>query len=322
MSLGGLPAHAQEAHTSYASTSVQQGPLRVGVQVKIETFSELDAEKIANAGFAFVRLGVWTDQLDNARYMRRVTAAFSIAARARLPVLLTIRSTVPQIAAGDASPSYLQFVGRQFGARVQTIAQEYAQQLLGIELWNEPDLGRYWPTGDAATTFPPFMSGVCAQIKEPPLHVPVYGFGFSTAPVGDSTASRLLRAALDGSSRCLDAVSYHAYGMTPAQIRNAARELRNRYGLPAVITEWGVPSQGSATSSPAMQARRIGAFVASLDASLDASSIPLFSIYEWKDTARAENARERSFGLVDTDSNAKAALAPVLDYLGESAVRR
>ena len=177
-------------------------------------------------------------------------------------------------------------------------------------MWNEPDLSRYWPTGGAAETFPQFVRGLCTQVATSPVPVPMYGFVFSRAPVGGNTASHLLESALAGAPKCVRAVSYHAYGMTPAQIGEAAREIRSRYGLPTIITEWGVPSQGTATTSPAIQARRIVAFVASLDA-LD---VTLVSIYEWKDTERAANARERSFGLVDAKGVAKPALEQIVGY--------
>lgn len=280
----------------------------VGTQVKIETFSDQDADAIARVGFEFVRFGVWTDRLGDAAYVRRVARAFSIADGARLPVLLTVRSTVPLGAEGEARPAQMEVAGRQFGAQINALTQKYGKQLIGIELWNEPDMSRYWPTGQPAETFPPFVRGLCAQIDA--SRVPVYGFGFARAPVGRNDASKLLQSALSEAPKCIQAVSYHAYGMTPAQVGDAAREVRSHYGLPTMITEWGVPSQGSSTSSLPNQAHRFGTFVASVDA-LDVS---LVSIYEWKDTERAASARERSFGLVDANGAAKPALDSVTAY--------
>ncbi|WP_244814937.1 cellulase family glycosylhydrolase [Caballeronia sp. Lep1P3] len=287
----------------------QEAP-RVGVQAKVETLSQRDADAIAQAGFGFVRFGIWTNLVDDPVYMRRVASAFRAAAHARLPVLLTMRSTAPLTDPGDSSDARLMAEGRRFGMQVTAIARQYASQLVGIELWNEPDLDRYWPTGDVATTFPVFMQGVCGELAAASRQTRIFGFGFSRAPVGANAASSLLRSALSASPHCIDAVSYHAYGMTPSQIRDVAREVREKYAMPALITEWGVPSQGSAARNPAAQASGIASFIASLRG-LD---VPLVSIYEWKDTASARTARERSFGLVDATGAEKPALDRIRAY--------
>ena len=46
-------------------------------------------------------------------------------------------------------------------------------------------------------------------------------------------------------SGCLAAVSYHAYGMTPAQIRAAAHDIDVRCGVPAIVTEDGAASMNT-----------------------------------------------------------------------------
>jgi hypothetical protein len=302
---------ASEVQASRDFSLESEGEPRVGVQVKVETFSVDDARGIASNGFAFVRFGVWTDRLTDTAYLKRVASAFDLAARAGLPVLLTMRSTAPLADTPGASPERLESAGKQFGAQVRAVSQQYASQLIGVELWNEPDLSRYWPTGDVSETFPQFMRGVCASLAGMTPHVPIYGFGFSRAPVGHNMADELLSSALARSPACIDVVSYHAYGMTPRQIRDVALEVRNRYGLATAITEWGVPTQGSQVSSPENQASRFGAFVTSLDV----RATPLVSIYEWKDTQRAATARERSFGLLDATGVPKRALAVVRAYL-------
>ncbi|WP_250452575.1 cellulase family glycosylhydrolase [Caballeronia sp. ATUFL_M2_KS44] len=288
---------------------------RVGVQVKIETLTPQDADAIARSGFSFVRFGIWTNQLDDAAYRRRVASAFDVAARAKLPVLLTMRSTAPLVDEATRDTAPMISAGKRFGAQVTQIARQYASQLVGIELWNEPDLSRYWPTGDIARTFPAFMQGVCSGLKAASRTVPIYGFGFSRAPVGNNLPSRLTLSVLTTSPHCIDAISYHAYGMTPPEIRNAADDIGSKYAMPAVITEWGVPSDGSATSNATLQASRIRSFLASIR-SLDAS---LISVYEWKDTASGRTARERSFGLVDATGAEKPALRTVRDYFGAAA---
>ncbi|WP_353805300.1 hypothetical protein, partial [Acinetobacter baumannii] len=107
-----------------------------------------------------------------------------------------------------------------------------------------------------------------------------------------SVPDRLLAGMVAASPACLDAVSYHAYGMTPPQIRDAARDIRTRYGLPALVTEDGAASAG--VDGNARQARRVRML---LDARATLGT-PLLSVYEWADTANASDAAQRSYGLV------------------------
>ncbi|KNH07896.1 hypothetical protein BRCH_03225c [Candidatus Burkholderia brachyanthoides] len=117
---------------------------------------------------------------------------------------------------------------------------------------------------------------------------------------------------------CLNVVSFQAYGKTPTAIREAAREIRSRYGLSSAISEWGVPTHGSSTTSPADQARKTAAFLASVDT----LEMPLVSIYEWKDSLHAPNDRERSFGVVDASGARKPVFDTVASYLTNAAARR
>ena len=43
---------------------------RLGVQVKIETFTADNARAISKSGFTFVRLGVWTNSLNDPEYLK------------------------------------------------------------------------------------------------------------------------------------------------------------------------------------------------------------------------------------------------------------
>jgi hypothetical protein len=295
-------------------------PTQVGVQVKLETFTIDDARAIRAAGFSFVRLGIWTNALHDEAYQARMRAAFIAAGNAGLPVLVTFRSTRPLAAqalqpspdiAPDISPdASLGASARRFATALLDIAHEFRAQILAIELWNEPDLSKYWPTGSVETTFGPFMRAVCSQLAARPHEVPVYGFGLSRAPVRGTLADTLLQTAVNGTPGCIDAISYHAYGMTPEAIEAASREIRARYGMPAVITEWGVPSKGT-LGGQAAQTRRVGDFLAALPD----MKTPLVSIYEWKDTQTGANLRERNYGLVVTAEQPKPALRAVRDAL-------
>ncbi|HEY4351903.1 MAG TPA: hypothetical protein VGN31_11785 [Paraburkholderia sp.] len=310
-------ACASHAHQSAATPKEQRGgndlqPTQVGVQVKLETFTLDDARAIRTVGFSFVRLGIWTNALHDKAYQARMRAAFDVAGNAGLPVVVTFRSTRPLSAdAQQRRPdTSLDASARDFAAAVLDVAHEFRAQILAIELWNEPDLGKYWPTGDVATTFGPFMRTVCSYLAAQPHEVPVYGFGLSRAPAPGTLADSLLQATVGREPGCIDAISYHAYGMSPEAIEDASRNIRERYGMPAVITEWGVPSKGTLGGQNA-QTRRVRDFLAALSG----MRTPLVSIYEWKDTQTGTNLRERNYGLVVTAEQPKPALQAVRDAL-------
>ncbi len=298
------PAHADDRARWPAASD---GRPLVGVQTKIQSLTPADARQIRQTGFDFIRFGVWTDRLDRADYRRQVDEAFAAARAARLPVLLTVRMLAPlgqDDGAREAKtdrPSLVAAGARLAGAVTQ-LAARYDRALVAIELWNEPDLGRYWPTGDVAHTFPPFVEGVCRGLAARRPSAPVVGFGFARPPLPGSVPDRLLAGMVAASPACLDAVSYHAYGMTPPQIRDAARDIRARYGLPALVTEDGAASAG--VDGDARQARRVRML---LDARATLGT-PLLSVYEWADTANASDAAQRSYGLVRADRSPKPAL--------------
>ncbi|WP_434111780.1 cellulase family glycosylhydrolase [Paraburkholderia caffeinilytica] len=290
-----------------------EGPLNVGTQVKVERFTSTSAMQIKAAGFGFVRFGVWVNSMQTAEYRKRVAGAFAAAEKAGLPVLLTVRSTIPlaQSSQSDeaARNAQLRDAAQQLIHVVNDLVGTYRNNVLAIELWNEPELPAYWPTGDVETTFPVYMRMVCAGLKNVHAWKPVIGFGFARAPASGSRSDKLLQSLQSSSDHCIDAVSYHAYGMSERQIQDASAYVLSRYGLPALITEWGVSS--GAKGGMTGQAANIQAFLMKR-ASM---KTPLISIYEWQDTANGKNARERNFGLVDASGTPKPALGATLEAL-------
>lgn len=290
-----------------------EGPLKVGTQVKVERFTSTSAMQIKAAGFGFVRFGVWVNSMQTAEYRKRVASAFAAAEKAGLPVLLTVRSTMPLVQSSQsdeaARNAQLRDAAQQLIQVVNGLVGTYRNNVLAVELWNEPELPAYWPTGDVETTFPVYMRTVCAGLKNVHAWKPVIGFGFARAPASGSRSDKLLQSLQSSSDHCIDAVSYHAYGMSERQIQDASTYVLSRYGLPALITEWGVSS--GAKGGMTGQAANIQAFLMKR-ASM---KTPLISIYEWQDTANGKNARERNFGLVDASGTPKPAFGATLEAL-------
>ncbi|PVZ55621.1 glycosyl hydrolase family 5 [Pseudomonas sp. B1(2018)] len=281
----------------------------IGVQVKIQTFSPADAEQIKAAGFGFVRFGVWTNSLGGAAYQKQISDAFAAARSADLPVLMTVRSTNALASAPDNTHE-LVAAGESFASSVKGLEKSYGAQLVAIEIWNEPDLAKYWPTRKLDTTFVPFMSALCKSLQDQPPSTPLIGFGFARPPSVGTTSALALKKIVGEYPRCLSAISYHPYGMSGEQISKTQAFIQQNYHLPGVISEWGVPSLSSNGGIEA-QASKISTFIADVK-KLD---IPLTSIYEWKNSETGSNDRERNFGFLTSDGQAKPAKMAVSTQL-------
>ncbi|WP_339530458.1 glycosyl hydrolase family 5 [Pseudomonas mucidolens] len=291
----GSQAHASDLFPALTSNKT------VGVQVKIQNFSSSDARQIKATGFGFVRFGVWTNNLAGPAYQKQISAAFAAAKSAELPVLMTVRSTKALTTTPNAAGE-LATAGEQFADAVFALEQSYATQLVAIEIWNEPDLEKYWPTRDFETTFVPFMSAVCHALEQKVPSTPLIGFGFARAPSAGSASTVALNKLVSDYPNCLSAISYHPYGMSVAKIENAQAFIQRNFHLPGVISEWGVPSLDS-NGGIHGQAGKIGTFISDVKK----LKIPLTSLYEWKNSDSGGNDRERNFGLLTSDGQSKPA---------------
>jgi hypothetical protein len=273
----------------------------IGVQVKIQSFSAADAAQIKAAGFSFVRFGVWSDSLGGATYQKQVSDAFAAARSAGLPVLLTVRAIKPLMAA-SGNISELVTAGESFANTVTKLETSYSTQLVAIEIWNEPDLETYWPTRNFDTTFVPFMSAMCKSLQDKPQSTPRVGFGFARPPTAGSASTVALNRIVSEYPKCLNAISYHPYGMTSTQISNAQTFIQQNFHLPGVISEWGISALAS-NGGVEGQASKIGTFIADVKK----LNIPLTSIYEWKNSDSGKNDREKNFGILTSDGQPKPA---------------
>ena len=272
-----------------------------GIQVKIQNFTAADAAEIKAAGFTFVRFGVWSDSLTAKAYQKQVSDAFAAAQSAGLPVLLTVRAIKPLTPTPD-NVDELTKAGESFATALTGLEKTYSSQLVAIEIWNEPDLETYWPTRNFATTFVPFMSAVCKSLQATAQTTPVVGFGFARAPTAGSASTVALNRIVSEYPKCLDAISYHPYGMSATQISNAQSFIQQNFHLPGVISEWGV-SALSSNGGIDGQASKVSAFIADVKK----LNIALTSIYEWRNSASGSNEREKNFGLLTTDGQPKPA---------------
>lgn len=280
-----------------------------GVQVKIQSFTPADAEQIKAAGFGFVRLGVWTDSLGGSAYQNQISDAFAAAQSAQLPVLMTLRAT-EALTTAPGNTRELAEAGERFAQSVSALEQAYRTQLVAIEVWNEPDLEKYWPTGQFDSTFVPFMSAMCDSLGQKTLTTPLIGFGFAKVPGAGSASTVALNRIVSEYPNCLSAISYHPYGLSAAQISHAQAFIQQNFHLPGVISEWGVSALSSNRGADG-QAVKVSAFIADVEK----LNIALTSLYEWKNSDTGGNDRERNFGLQTADGQPKPAQLAVKTLL-------
>ncbi|CAG9238454.1 Cellulase (Glycosyl hydrolase family 5) [Paraburkholderia tropica] len=284
----------------------QNHTVHVGAQVKIERFTPEMARQISAAGLDFVRFGVWTNAMQTPAYRRQVEKSFDAARDAKLPVIVTVRDTAPLIRVDTSDPGaqdeQLRAAAARLSATIVELSRNYGSEILAIELWNEPEFEKYWPTGHAEKTFPVYMRAVCAGLQQIRGTTSIIGFAFATMPLPGSLPDQLLLGAGVPSNGCIDAVSWHAYGKSAEEIAHVADQVRARFDLPTVITEWGVSSGRLGTESG--QAAAVAAFLRERNT----MHTPLISIYEWQNTTNAESSKERNFGLVNADGARKPAL--------------
>ncbi|MEM5314229.1 cellulase family glycosylhydrolase [Paraburkholderia sp. JHI869] len=271
------------------------------------------AQQISATGLEFVRFGVWTNAMRTPAYRRQVEQAFDAARDANLPVIVTVRDTAP-LTKGDTTDSaaqdeQLRAAAGRLSATIVELSRNYGSGILAVELWNEPEFQKYWPTGHIDKTFPVYMRAVCAGLQEIRGTTPVIGFAFATMPLSGSMPEHLLRDAGVPSNGCIDAVSWHAYGKSAVEIAQVSEYVRANFGLPAIITEWGVSSGRLATENG--QAAAIAAFLRERNS----MRTPLISIYEWQNTTNAQNSKERNFGLLDAAGAQKPALGALRSAL-------
>jgi hypothetical protein len=188
------------------------------------------------------------------------------------------------------------------------------------QVWNEPNLPAYWPTGPDAAEYVRLLDEVARAVKraDPSASVVSAGLGESRRgiPFGD-----YVRAMLDaGASEALDVFALHAYAPDSTGSVAAAESTRamlDELGsdAPIWITEIGWASGGPAspfTVEPAGQAQRIRETLGELARRRDQLGLRGVVYFNWRDAPPYEGGRDffgLHTGLLDIDGEPKPALA-------------
>ncbi|HBM91448.1 MAG TPA: hypothetical protein DD400_06215 [Rhodospirillaceae bacterium] len=328
------PCHA--ARAPLLSRAVGDG---FGVQIKGWIAAKEDLERIHAAGFGFVRFAIgWTEiEKELGHYDWQQTDA--LVARVRRAGL---KMVVPLL---GGHPSYGGFVpappnnvdhdlvrvrAPMTPEAIQAYARFTAQVVLRYgskdivwEIWNEPDLARFWPPKADVQHFSVLAEAACKTMRSVVPDAFIVGPSLGRIPdPQDDVGSAFFESFLSsGASACMDAITVHPYrhgDEEPEAVFKDYRRLfplmiKHRVSKPLLNTEWGYTGTQVSEEKRADYALRTRL--------IDVMwGVPLSIWYEWKDSRPDPEDDEGHFGLVYADGKAKPAfkwierLLPVLRH--------
>jgi len=196
------------------------------------------------------------------------------------------------------------------------------------EIWNEPDIARFWPPQADVHAYAVMAELACTAMRRVDLQARIIGPALGRVPdVRDGVPPFFINNFLaSGGAMCFDAISVHPY-------RHGAEEpeavyadyatliglmARNRIYVPLVNSEWGYTTT---QASDAQQA----AYVLRARLTDMIWGVPLSVWYEWKDSRDDPHDPEGHFGLITREGKDKPALHEIellLPQLKEAVLER
>lgn len=174
------------------------------------------------------------------------------------------------------------------------------------EIWNEPNIARFWPPTPNAAEYAALAmeAGTAIRARAPAEKM----IGPAVSGLDESFLGKCFRAGLLEYWSC---VSVHPYRSTPPETAAVSyasvRRLIDTYTppgrtIPLVISEWGYPSYTPTISESLQAAYLTGIFQLSFEA-----NVPLTIWYDWRDDG-VENTANNRYGLVRSARDAAGRL--------------
>jgi hypothetical protein len=187
------------------------------------------------------------------------------------------------------------------------------------QVWNEPNLPAYWPTGPSARQYTALLKAVNHSIKRADPGAEVVTAGIPQSRLGIPLLKFVRGMYRAGARSAFDTLAINPYGRTVQQIvlrASVARQTMNRYrdaGARLWLTEVGWASDGPTsqfTAGADGQAALIGQLFAALAGRRDALGLRGIIYYNWRDIAFGPDVHDYwgfHTGLVDESGNRKPA---------------
>lgn len=298
-------------------------PAGVGVNIHFTRGHEADLDRIAAAGFQFIRMDFswggtertkgdyqWGDYDElTANLAKRGMRAYYILDYSNALYEDPIVSRDPFSGKEQrdiAAPSKPESIAA-FARWAAAAAAHFKDQRVIWEIWNEPNIG-FWKPKPKVEDYTALVMATCRAVRAVDPGATIFAPGSSEFPW--EFIEHLFRA---GALELLDGVSVHpyrSYANGPETAQSDYRKLRGlierhaspaKRNLPIISGEWGYATQVKGGVSLATQA----AFIARQQLANLCAGVPLSIWYDWKNDGPDASYAEHNFGTVTQDLQAK-----------------
>ncbi|PNU04065.1 hypothetical protein [Novosphingobium guangzhouense] len=295
---------AATAATALVST---QARAEFGVQLPTKQFDDRSLDLASDAGFSFIRQGFYWNTTevkpgvyDWSFYDTVVDKLRSRGMHAYFTVYggnnLYDGGGLPT--GGASQKAFLRWLA--------AAAEHFKGRGVVWEIWNEPNVPRFWGGRPDAVKFAEFSARACKSIRDVDSGAEVIGGALATR--NQATFLRPLAA-----TGCFSRIAIHPYrGSAPGTFLGDLPKLRKAYpGVDFVLGEWGYPSGGPRSVTRDVQS----VYAAQMMAVGLVSGSKATVWYSLMDRDANAQDRESNFGLVDHAYRPKAGYAEISDFL-------
>ena len=287
----------------------------LGVNIHfIRDNADLDAAK--SAGFTWVRMDLDWSRVERVpgKYNFSAYDGLLAAIEARhLRVLFIFDYGNPRYTGGWDTPPTTPAAIEAFGNFAEAAARHFAGHGVRFEIWNEPNISRFWPPQPDPTQYAALARSVISRVHAGDPQAEVATAGLS------STDFPFLRQYLaDGGGAGANAIGIHPYGFElPEEIAGDMAAWRSMVAQalpanpPTWATEWGYSSAEYGNGhSPEARAEQ-AVMVARELLTAWSEGFPLIIYYDIRDDGSNPNDPEQNFGLLAEDYSDKPAMQAV-----------
>lgn len=312
--------------SSFTSTSTVGSGF--GVQVKGNYADDAELQHIHAVGFGYVRFSVGWQSVEVAPGEFEWDEVDTFVAKIRthglkmvIPllggnsaydgcVLAPLKNTdhVVHRPRAPSTPETVQAYAR-FAAHM---VRRYGVDDIVWEIWNEPDLARFWPPQSDVDQFAVLAQTACQEMRRIAPNATIIGpsLGRIPDPQDGVTPAYISSILSSGVQRCLNAISVHPYRHGAEEPEAVFRDYATMVGLlaqkkvflPIVNSEWGYTTLQTSEEKQA-------AYVLRTRLTDMIWGVPLSIWYEWKDSLDDPTDPEGHFGLKAFDGQPKPALS-------------
>ncbi|WP_434026039.1 cellulase family glycosylhydrolase [[Pseudomonas] boreopolis] len=279
-------------------------PLR-GVQLDAQNTSTKNLDAAKNAGFNFIRQGFYWDKVE------RVPGKYDWSYYDDLIAELDSRNMFAYftIYAHGRGGGNMTLPGERKGGITKWIsaaAERYKNNNVVWELWNEPNVDRFWPPKSNVDEYVRFANEACEMIREKDASAVVVA-----GALAQRSRDTYLKKIIEGQRKnCFSYISLHPYrGSAPSSLSKDLISLKGWINgeVNLINGEWGYPTQGQRSISEQEQ----GEYAAQMAVVTAAEGMKYSVWYTLVDRGSNPVDREDNFGLIKSNGDFKPAYSAV-----------